>query len=764
MSEKVFNKYKSLIFYRINDIFLFFTVILIIRIMEKSYMILNVNYIFVIFLYIAGYLLYGLLNFIMRKFSLTLLLSGCYIMFLLFFSFLKKDHLSFIQNVFITSYYNIDRSLRLYNATEFWDYIPYFLITVPFFTAVFVFLLKKKKVIFLIAFVLIFLMRLWYTGYGSGKDKYFLLSLFLCTAFYGINTYTARAAHSQKEEFFISAKRGRIVAFVIVISFTVTYLCYLLLNNLGSESYIQSFNKLKMENNFLRGIINDNTYNLSTSGFSTNDKKLGGQIKPDDSVAFRVEADGQYYLKGRVLDYYDGFTWKKSSENYEDIRNKPIERNYRDWLWYFMRQGYSRSNSNQRYLIDSKVLAIFPDKLITSTVFTPNNTYDAAVHEAVIGADDTGSFITLNRFGIDDPYSVYFTWSRMNIENFSKLYDTGLDIRYLYDEEYYENNIKTAYGKYLQVPDNISPEVYSLVEEITKDGITASDKVYKIYKYLYETYPYSMDVSDVPEGQEFIDYFLFTEKKGYCVYFATAAAIFLRIAGIPARYVEGFNMGDVKDEGGMYVVTNSMAHAWTEVLLIPEANYWTILDCTPPRQAFIENVTFEALKTYETQDTAAAAPEVYKSQNNMDNSPLAIEDQESTGAPVSFELSGLIIYPLLGAVLLYIMSSFIIFNLIKITALNSKSVIPIYNYAKKRLKVIGFDSSIYFDDINWADSIEDSELKNIVKEMLAASNEEYFGKREIKGFNKKEIYGALEGYMKKKQNIVIYYLRKYFEL
>ena len=56
-----------------------------------------------------------------------------------------------------------------------------------------------------------------------------------------------------------------------------------------------------------------------------------------------------------------------------------------------------------------------------------------------------------------------------------------------------------------------------------------------------------------------------------------------RIAGVPARYVEGFKTPDKKDASGLYSVSNADAHAWCEVLLGASeySNMWTIADASP---------------------------------------------------------------------------------------------------------------------------------------------------------------------------------------
>ncbi len=53
-------------------------------------------------------------------------------------------------------------------------------------------------------------------------------------------------------------------------------------------------------------------------------------------------------------------------------------------------------------------------------------------------------------------------------------------------------------------------------------------------------------------------------KVGFCQYYATTMAIFLRATGIPARVVNGFLPGE-RTKAGVETITNSQSHEWVEV-------------------------------------------------------------------------------------------------------------------------------------------------------------------------------------------------------
>lgn len=123
----------------------------------------------------------------------------------------------------------------------------------------------------------------------------------------------------------------------------------------------------------------------------------------------------------------------------------------------------------------------------------------------------------------------------------------------------------TIYQRYLDIPPSVPQSVKDLAVSITKDETTDFDKAKAIEKYLSSNYPYSLTPGDTPPDEDFVDYFLFEQKKGYCVHHASSMVVLARSIGLPARYVEGFVLPSKTNNEGVYEVTNRQAHAWVEV-------------------------------------------------------------------------------------------------------------------------------------------------------------------------------------------------------
>ncbi len=79
-------------------------------------------------------------------------------------------------------------------------------------------------------------------------------------------------------------------------------------------------------------------------------------------------------------------------------------------------------------------------------------------------------------------------------------------------------------------------------------------------------------------GDRSLDEFLFDTRRGYCEHYASAFTSLMRLAGIPARLVVGFQGGEWNAAGEYLIVRHSDAHAWSEIWL-PERG-WTRVDPT----------------------------------------------------------------------------------------------------------------------------------------------------------------------------------------
>ncbi len=79
-------------------------------------------------------------------------------------------------------------------------------------------------------------------------------------------------------------------------------------------------------------------------------------------------------------------------------------------------------------------------------------------------------------------------------------------------------------------------------------------------------------------GEHSADEFLFDSRQGFCEHFASAFAVAMRAAGVPARVVTGYQGGEINPVDGWLTVRQYDAHAWTEVWLAGRG--WVRVDPT----------------------------------------------------------------------------------------------------------------------------------------------------------------------------------------
>lgn len=262
------------------------------------------------------------------------------------------------------------------------------------------------------------------------------------------------------------------------------------------------------------------------TGFSSN-LNLGvvSEIQEDESVAFRIkmpQIDNNFlYFRAVVFDRFEKNRFKSdiSSKNININFNKNHRVNYEIFL----------EPTNDKYLIT-----------------------------------------------LDVPFSVSMQHSNstekleyiMDKNIYTKTGYTGISIL---TDSYIDNfaNVK----KYIDKK-SIPLQILDFAKQFEREDKT--DTINEVLTFFKDDFTYSL--TDLPTGDNAIEDFLFSHKKGNCEYFATGFALILRSLDIPTRLVGGFRGGYYKKDIGYYVVLNKNAHVWVETLL---DNRWKRLDPTP---------------------------------------------------------------------------------------------------------------------------------------------------------------------------------------
>ena len=113
---------------------------------------------------------------------------------------------------------------------------------------------------------------------------------------------------------------------------------------------------------------------------------------------------------------------------------------------------------------------------------------------------------------------------------------------------------------------------------------TVNSIITQMQRYFADNTVYSQSLQRKKLGVDYVENFLFEQKKGYCEHYATAGAVLFRAMGVPARYVSGYKVplsAFKENEDGTYTakVLDSQGHAWTEVYTTNAG--WMVADMTP---------------------------------------------------------------------------------------------------------------------------------------------------------------------------------------
>lgn len=185
------------------------------------------------------------------------------------------------------------------------------------------------------------------------------------------------------------------------------------------------------------------------------------------------------------------------------------------------------------------------------------------------------------------------------------------------------------YVTHTTLPDKFPKRVHELALEITETASSNYEQMRLLEAYLSENFTYTLTPGPSSQEQDFVDYFLFESKKGYCVHFATAFATMARSLGMPTRYVEGFlvptdiSNRQLDDEGVFIDVLNSMAHAWPEVYF--EGVGWVRFEPTPSSGLPQSQHTSEVNQNEHEGIPNIMNEDYSESQESLDNQP---EDED----------------------------------------------------------------------------------------------------------------------------------------
>ena len=300
----------------------------------------------------------------------------------------------------------------------------------------------------------------------------------------------------------------------------------------------------------------------------------------------RKSSRGNLYLKGQEFGALEGETWKDA-----DLSEQPYGIWYTDFLNALIAGDVSKEKANT--FAEVRQAEITYGYLKTRDVIRPANLLSLETEAET--AENFNAFDFVNVQKKDHRYSVKFLdldyanpYLMELLENLPEgsmkpaAYDELLefsracflvDLEKICTREAYEANLtRRAEGLSDPVPadtlavSGVTDRVRALALEIT-EGCGSDFERGKAIETFLRSYTYSTD-TDLRGDDSFIDGFLFETQEGYCVHYASAMVMLLRLNHIPARLVEGYCYDYANQNyNRSYTVFGSSAHVWAEAYL-----------------------------------------------------------------------------------------------------------------------------------------------------------------------------------------------------
>ncbi len=312
-----------------------------------------------------------------------------------------------------------------------------------------------------------------------------------------------------------------------------------------------------------------NVFTLGTYGYyPMGNNKLGGEVSPSDTPVMTVKTDRKALLRAVARDEYTGRSWRDTSSAKRYLYVNPRWAGIRDSV--FLESLPPSSVRGASTMLDQHAVTVQMQDTSTSTIFTPVFLRRFSAQSDMVAYFNEASELFITRdLERGDRYSVFaplITGGDSALGSLIQAAPKGADA-------YYQD----ALERYTALPDHLEQKVFEDLRSIVANANTPYDRACAIMRHLQRYYRYTLEPETPPENQDFVTYFLYVGREGYCTYFASAMTVLCRMAGLPARYVEGFLAKPGAD--GFAYVTGQNAHAWTEVYF--EGFGWVPFDATP---------------------------------------------------------------------------------------------------------------------------------------------------------------------------------------
>lgn len=276
----------------------------------------------------------------------------------------------------------------------------------------------------------------------------------------------------------------------------------------------------------------------------------GGGGNAERIVSARVYSDNtsRIYLRYMNFGNYNGKIWEQAKD-YPKLIDSKYSMNYLTGI----------SLKNAGYKSTSTIIESFSNNyLLPLYLDTDELSYKIQTSDV----QNAGSTAFM--------YSAYYY--EYSFEN--DILSAELPVKYKAIEQEYAKYVNSAY---LSIPDKTNMFFKGIINKYDFNKNDA-DIVFKVAEYIRNAAVYNGNYDiGLDDSDDIAVSFLSEYKQGICQHFATAATMFYRALGIPARYVIGYSGNTKSGEWVDFLPGN--AHAWVEVYI--SGIGWVQVEATP---------------------------------------------------------------------------------------------------------------------------------------------------------------------------------------
>ena len=273
--------------------------------------------------------------------------------------------------------------------------------------------------------------------------------------------------------------------------------------------------------------------------------RLGGPAVPSRQTVMEVQSSHRVLLRGAIRRVYTGSSWIDPDAKARYLYYDLLRRDEREQVLGMKdNEAFEPLQVSVRFVTPSTSALFVPSRLEAFHMDLQNAVYFNSIGE-----------MFLSRLAErDDRYQLEGAVVGQD--------DAALRALIAHHASDADEGDADLLNNCLQLPEGIEGGVYDLAAQLTEGLENPYDRAKAIEQWLKANCRYTLEPEMPDEDRDFVSEFVLTTREGYCSYFASAMTVMCRMAGLPARYVEGYA---VEPSQTPVAVTGEDAHAWTEV-------------------------------------------------------------------------------------------------------------------------------------------------------------------------------------------------------